>query len=290
MSGCLVCICTTASGPPSWEYLLSVLELKCPGEKYVHPLVGKQGICEGHNRLIDWFLHDTAFEWMLHLDADATVHRDTLTRLLSWGVPFVSALAFQRTPPFAPVVYTVPTLENPNQFVRPIQDILDWIRDHQDLLESRKATVLHPKPADALWEVSRGGAHCCLTHRSVLAAIEPPWFAPSGMGAHMGAGGDFHFHKKAVEAGFQPHVDMSVVAGHTNGSMCVTALDFVVWSRAGTYDSDAQPGVQVARSDSTSVPDDLAMPGRMEMSLNIEGSSQPAEPGIRVARRVLTIP
>ena len=244
MSGEQVCICTTASGPPSWEYLLSVLELRCPGEKYVHPLTGKQGICEGHNRLIEWFLHDTGFEWMLHLDADATIHRDTLMRLLSWNVPFVSALAFQRTAPFAPVVYTDESTENPGQFVRPIDEILEWIREHGALLESRKPVVLYPKPADALWNVSRGGAHCCLTHRSVLAAIEPPWFMPSGRGAGIGAGGDFYFHKKALEAGFQPYVDMSVVAGHMNGSMCVSALDFVVWSRAGTYDSDG-PGVTI---------------------------------------------
>jgi len=241
-----VCICTVHAGPPNWYFMDSVLGLRAPEAKMFEHIAGKQGVDDGHNNLIAWFL-DTEFEWMLSLDSDAYVHPFTLLRLLSWNVPFVSALAFQRLPPYPPVVYTdrnPDTSDGKESFLKPIARVVDWIKTYPALIDQRRAIILEPKPADALWEVNRGGAHCCLIHRSVLEAIEPPWFVRTGSRAKTGSGSDFTFHQKVKEAGFKTYVDMSVVAGHTTGDLCIGALDFMVWNAAGRWNKRGD-GIEV---------------------------------------------
>jgi len=238
-----VCICTVAEGPPkSWEYMEAIFDLRAPGGKLFRHVAGKQGVDDGHNRLIQWFLDYTDFEWMLHLDSDAVVHRDTLMRLLSWDVRFVSALAFQRRPPYVPVIYTDPNPNPEGSFKRPLGLVSEWLSQHQELLALSQPVVLNPRPDDALWKINRGGAHCCLTHRSVLESIKPPWFTRSGPGESLGAGSDFTFHAKAIEQGVQPYVDMSVVAGHMVGNLCISALDFAVWNTVVEWTKNGRPG------------------------------------------------
>lgn len=231
-----VCICTVAAGLPNWPFTESVFTLNAPGLKLFRHIAGKQGVDDGHNRIIEWFLNYTDFEWMISLDSDAKVHHETLMRLLSWDVKFVSALAFQRVPPFPPVCYTHPHPVNPEFFGRPIEKVAKWITKHPELIHQSRAIVLDPKPDDALWPVLRGGSHCLLVHRSVMEAIEPPWFERSGRNAELGRGADFTLYRKAREAGFETYVDMSVVAGHTTGDLVIGALDFMVWNSVGTWD------------------------------------------------------
>lgn len=232
-----VCICTTSAGPPNWAFVESVFYMRTPGPKLFKRIAGIQGTDDGRNRGVDWFLKYTDFEWLWILDTDAKVHHETLTRLLSWDAKFVSALAFQRMPPFTPVVYTEVNPAGPVSFGRPISRVIEWIAKHPELLSQERAIVLDPKPDDALWKVLRGGSHCCLVHRSVLEAIEPPWFVREGPQAKSGYGADFVFHRKAREVGFETYVDMSVVAGHTTGDLVIGALDFAVWNAVGAWGS-----------------------------------------------------
>ena len=232
-----VCICTVAAGSPSWPYLNSIFQLKAPGTKMFRQVGAREGVDQAHNRLIQWFLEETAYDWILSVDSDAVLHPDTLLRLLSWEKSFVSALAFKRSPPFPPVVYTEPQGDEVD-CRRPIQDILRWIGSHPQLLELRRLVVIEPRPDDALFEVIRGGAHCLLTHRSVLEGIDPPWFMREGEGAEEGYGSDFAFYRKARDAGFTTYVDLSVVAGHLTGGLCIGALDFLVWSNTGIWSAD----------------------------------------------------
>lgn len=241
MGSASVAICTVSAGEPNWQFMESVTCMKAPGRRFFKRIAGHQGVDDGHNRAIEWFLTYTDFEWMLSLDTDAKVHHETLLRLMSWDVKFVSALAFQRKPPFLPVVYTEAHPTDPNSFGRPLYEVVEWIKKHPELADQVRTVVLDPKPEDALWEVFRGGAHCCLTHRSVLEAIEPPWFVRGGLQVASGRGSDFTFHRKVKEAGFKTYVDMSVVAGHTAGDLCIGALDFLVWNVAGKWDDPDIP-------------------------------------------------
>lgn len=238
-----VAICTVTGGPPNWPYVRSIFGLRTPGEKMFYYLKGKLGVDEAHNAIIRWFLEATDFEWMLHLDSDAVVHPDTLIRLLSWGKPFVSALAFQRKPPFVPVVYAgVYTGDDGNEYhTRPVMEVLQWMGEHPELVEKMgQPVVLDPRPDDALIEVDRGGAHCLLTHRSVFEAIPDPWFVRV---ARLGTGGgsDFDFYAKAQKAGFTAYLDRSVLAGHLTDEHVVSGMDFAVWSRACVWTDGGRP-------------------------------------------------
>ncbi len=232
-----VMIATVAAGQPNWPFVDSVFGLKAPGEKMFRHLAGKQGVDEGHNRIIQWFLNETDYDWMLHLDSDAVVHPDTLLRLLSWDVPFVSALAFQRRPPFVPVVYQGQMEDDSGMFKRHPLLVLEWLKRYPELVKMSNAGLVADRPDDALFEVDRGGAHCCLVHRKVFEAIKYPWFVRTGSRAQAGAGSDFYFHDQAHQAGFKTYVDLSVVAGHLTGDLCIGALDFMVWSSVTDWTS-----------------------------------------------------
>ena len=228
-AGNRVVICTVTGGPPNWPYVNGIFGLRTPGQKMFKVVKGKQGVDEGHNQLIRWFLDSTDYEWMLHLDSDAVVHPDTLLRLLSWNEPFVSAFAFQRIPPFVPVVYKGRVGET-NCFVRPVIEVVEWLTDHADIVQFMgHPVVLEPRPDDALYEVDRGGAHCLLTHRSVLEAIPEPWYERVGEG---GGGSDFDFYGKAKQAGFTTWLDRSTLAGHVTSDLVIGAIDFAMWSHA----------------------------------------------------------
>lgn len=241
-TGNRVLVCTVTGGPPNWPYVNSIFCLRAPGEKMFRHLMGKQGVDEGHNRMIEWFLEETEYDWMLHLDSDAVVHPNTLIRLLSWNEPFVSALAFQRKPSFAPVVYRgIDESKEEGFWIRQVNMTLEWIQEHPGLIQLGQPVVLEPRPDDALYEVDRGGAHCLLTHRSVLEAIPPPWFVRSGSQVKRGSGSDFTFYKKAKEAGFRTYLDRSVVAGHLAQAVCVGAMDFIVWNNVTAWSPNGRP-------------------------------------------------
>lgn len=232
MSG--VMIGTVAVGPPEWGFVKSLVGLIAPGEKTFHLVRGKQGIDEGHNRLCADFL-ESGDEWLLSMDSDAVLHPMTLIRLLSWDEPFVTALAVGRVAPFAAVVYGEGNDEG--LYKRETGAIRDWVRAHPQLLQLSGATVLQPRPEDALFPIYRSGAHCLLTHRDVIEAIEPPWFERTGNNAHLGRGSDFYFTEKARAAGFETVMDRSVVAGHVVHGHVATLLDMMVWDNVINYET-----------------------------------------------------
>lgn len=229
-----VMVGTVAVGPAEWSYVKSLVSLEAPGSKTFHLVRGKQGIADGHNRLIRDFL-DSENEWLLSMDADAILHPKTLIRLLSWDKKFVSAVAVGRIAPFQPVIYN-----NENEdgtFMREIGMTRSWVREHPSLLQVSTPVVLLPRPNDALFEIERSGAHCLLTHREVFEAIDEPWFMRSGARANEGRGSDFYFTKMVREAGYDTYIDRSVVAGHIVHGHVANLLDFAVWDTCINYDS-----------------------------------------------------
>jgi len=227
--GAKVAICTTWGRSPHPRYWKSLLALRVAGGSWVYrDIQGKQGVDEGHNRLIEWFLAESGCEWMLHVDADAVVHPGTLERLLSWDKRVISALAFRRKGPFCPVVY-IGDADGEEVFYKDLPGTRAWLQAHTELLVLNGPAMTEGRPDDALIEVDRTGAHCLLTHREVFEAVDPPWFRRVGSGAVAGSGSDFWFHRSAQAAGFTSYVDRSVIAGHLNGDWCVGGLDFLAW-------------------------------------------------------------
>lgn len=224
MSGVLVC--TTCGDQPHPRYWMSLNSLR--GDFSYKPLHGKMGVDDGHNRLIDGFLQSD-FEWMLHLDADAVVHPLTLKRMLSWNEPFVTALAFQRKPPYLPVYYSEGDGESSMEWKRQIDETRAWLLDNVQESCTLNRPVVMGKREGALRPVHRGGAHCLLCHRDVFEAIEPPWFERYGAHKKRGSGSDFYFYDQAKQAGFTPMIDLGVIAGHLQGDWSIGAPDFLTW-------------------------------------------------------------
>jgi len=231
-----VLIGTVAVGQPEWDFVQSLVSLKAPGVKAFQVVNGKQGIDEGHNRLNESFL-DTDFEWLLSLDSDAVVHPDSLLRLMSWGKPYVSAVATTRVLPFLPVVFNGEK-EN-GAFGRDVAMMRDWARQHPEIMAvGNAAHVIEPRPEDALWPIERGGAHCLLVHRSVVEATAPDWFQRAGTREKHGSGSDFYFTKRVRDAGFETYVDRSVLSGHIVHGHVAGVLDFMVWDSVINYETE----------------------------------------------------
>jgi hypothetical protein len=223
----------TASAAPvvSWEYTVSLLGLRYPARVFRLKKCAARGLDWGRNELIHWFLDSSNCLSLLLLDDDAVVHPDTIQRLQSWNKPVVSALSVQRKQPFAPVAWRDHLGEDSHRQYAPIPrgwlgSIRSWVIAHPEVVNARAygaATVLSPRPDDALVEVQAGSAHCLLIDRDVLDRMGSPWFQPG-----------ISFYK---EAGCKCYVDRSCVAGHI-GHTVAGLLDFAVYDSVTHYEEE----------------------------------------------------
>lgn len=231
-----IAICTPMIDPPNRIYLQSLVGLAIPaGWQWAHLMVERQPVDVARNTLTERVL-ENGFDWVLWLDQDAEVHPGTLLRLLSWGVPVVGALAFNRRPPIMPTVYRGEDEEKPGAFWMQVADVRDWIHAHRELWV-RGAVLLEPRPEDALYQVDFTGCHCLLVRRDVfegIAANGAEWFRrDESQGRYVGE--DRWFCERAREAGFPVYVDLSVVAGHLPGEQSIGCMDFLVWDNVADY-------------------------------------------------------
>lgn len=201
------------SGLPSWGLMNSIIGLKSPhGFRYM--TVGEyrrpKPIAQARNELVEMFLEDKRLEWLLFVDSDAVLHRQTLNRLLSWNKQIVSALCFLRHTPVLPAAWGKEV--RPGKVKIKIQEVKDWLGKHPELM-TKGATILKEAPEDALIQSSHVGMHTTLIRRRVLEIMEPPYFV-ADQESKSGGGEDFYFCRKARQLNFQPFVDLSVISAH----------------------------------------------------------------------------
>lgn len=234
-----VCIGVAAVERPSWAFVDSLLQLR-KGGAWNWRRVGPLAVDKARNRLCAEFLR-TEDEWLLMVDADATLHPLTLLRLLSWQRPVVGALAFSRYGPMFPTVYRgQPQAPEKRGFLIQVDAVRSWLQEHPEMIGS-EARVKEPQEAGDLVEVDRTGAHCLLIQREVLEAIRPPWFVSKDDGPDstgLGVGEDFYFCGQVQEAGYPIYVDMGCMAGHAYGERILASRDFLVWDYASSYGED----------------------------------------------------
>lgn len=191
---------------------------------------GKSGVADGHNKLIERFLQ-TDFEWLLHLDGDCIITPMHVEKLASWQAPFVTALTLRRKPPYTPTIYRK---RNEQGWLQDFDWIRDWLYEHLEWIDGVDYAPLIAEPKGwPLRQVERCGSHCLLVHRSVIEAIDPPWYEALH---DSGSGSDFDFCAKAIEAGVEVTVDLAVIAGHLQGDYCTGPLDWLVWDKMCDYD------------------------------------------------------
>jgi GT2 family glycosyltransferase len=224
----LIWLWVPACDGPMWQGVDSWFQTRLPdgyGLTFRHTGPDGDGMGGAWNRLVEAFLK-SGDEWLFSCHNDITYVPLTLVRLLSWGKPLVSALHFHRLPPHGPLVYRGET--KPHNYRIQFDEIREWLLTHQEIVRPGPA-MLETATEDALVPIDFTSTGCVLIHRSVLAAIEPPWFVyeyPIG-------GEDRAFFEKAKTAGFQPYIDRSVIAGH--GTPPAGAMNWLAWDKSSTY-------------------------------------------------------
>lgn len=138
-----------------------------------------QSPAANRNSLIESFLKNDAYQWIVFLDSDMLPQPASVLRLLSHGLDFVGAQYFMRTPPFKPC----------------------W-RNLQGHQLRRDCT----EPC----EVEFVGTGMLLARRNVIEAVEFPHFEH----AVPGYGEDRLFCEKARQKGFKVFVDCGLSIGH----------------------------------------------------------------------------
>ena len=109
---------------------------------------GRQSSSPASNRnhMTRTFLAEKTWKWILFIDSDMVVPRETVVRLLSHNVDCISATYFGRQEPFIPAFAALPTRDatrNSNPEIQRVQ----WV-----------------------------GAGCLLVRRNVIEKIRDPWW------------------------------------------------------------------------------------------------------------------
>lgn len=134
-------------------------------------------------------------DWLWFVDDDHAFAPDVILRLLTADVDIVAPLVLRRQQPFAPVA----CLDD---------EVLD----------------LSDQPGEGLLEVDHTGSSGMLIRRSVIEAIEPPWFE-LGYDPKQTISEDVMFCRKARAAGFDIHVDLGTRLGHITTAVVWPAYD-----------------------------------------------------------------
>ncbi len=158
--------------------------------------------CGARNTLVEMTLESGA-EWLWYMDDDHAFSPDILVRLLAHDLPLVVPVCLTRAAPFAPVTFT---------------------EKHDDPVAPRYLPVYLPDQEESgLVELVAGGSAGMLIHRSVLEAVEEPWFE------YGFASEDLLFCEKATAAGFTLHCDLAVRLGHLTTAAVWPAVSDGEW-------------------------------------------------------------
>ena len=140
---------------------------------------------------------------------------------MSWQMPIVGALCMMRGPERCMPMLFKDRCEEESEFYRiPIEVVAQFLNEYADITTNAPQAIT-PVPEGSLFEVDFTGCHCVLIQRSVLEAIEPPWF--SGVPGQE----DKHFYLKAQNAGWCTFVDLSTLVGHVMDARIIGAYDFM---------------------------------------------------------------
>lgn len=144
-------------------------------------------------------------DYLCFIDDDMIVPFDTLEKLFSRmdRCDMVTPLAFQRVPPFLPVMYSLKmieaSLEEKKQKSAPLNQPLFKV-------DFRK---IEKWPENDLFEVDAVGFGCVLFKTEILKKLPRPWFS-----SWMQIGEDIWFSWNAHRLGFKVCVDTSFCIGH----------------------------------------------------------------------------
>ena len=225
---------------PRWPPTLSWLNLQLP-EGYTKSFVRSvpNNIKYTWNEVCTNFLNSSS-DWLWSTHSDVVFEPETLTRLLSWNKPLISALIFMRQAPIVPHIWQ--GYEGGGQYAHRIRDTREWFYQHREYIKFGPF-VMHPRPDDALVPVEFTSTSCTLIHRSVLEKMSDEcgdqWFVMDD--DLKGGGEDRRFFDIAKRAGFQSYVDRSCVVGHLVGDIATSSADFIAWDSVSEFSGTGEP-------------------------------------------------
>lgn len=243
----------SSGAPPAWSCVHSWINTKLPdGAKrtFKQSLPGSVRVV--WNEVIRDFLKTDA-EWIFSTHHDVSYAPETLTRLLSWDKPLVSALVFMRHNPVVPQIWkTYDDVEE--HYVMRVNDTRQWFYGHREYIKFGPF-VMDPCPEDALVSVGFTATACTLIHRTVFEDIRAKlpnqhdgyWFVVDN---EVGGGGeDRRFYEYARQVGYEAFVDRSCVAGHIAGDIPTSSADFIAWDSISEFRDTGEPKAGKAARD-----------------------------------------
>jgi hypothetical protein len=229
-----VLIGTPLIGRPCVDFVESMLALTKPAKcDWVH--VDNRNCDVARNEIVKKCL-EGGWDWLFMVDGDMSFRPETMVRLNSRDKKLISGLCFTRVRPVAPTCYRgiVRYDDDGWPFLRVhFEETTAWLEKNAKHLHLDQPAVILPDQPGALVKYDSTGGACVMIHRTVLEAIEPPWFEytkPDRM-----VGEDFYFYQKAKQAGFQLWMDRTVIVGHHYGNQYIGAVDYVTHQYATRF-------------------------------------------------------
>lgn len=226
----------SADSSARWPVIQSCWDLETPENiKLRLKRTGANNVRYSWNEAVRSFLDDTTDDWILSWHSDVVGVPQTLTRLISWDKPLVSALIFMRNPPVTPHIWR--GYDGYEKiYSQRIKDTRLWFLKHPDYFKMFGPFVMDPRLDDALAPVTFTSTSCMLIHRTVLEAmrkeVQDIWFKWDN--DLTGGGEDRNFCEHAATAGFTTYVDRSCVVGHLVGDIPTSAAEFFAWDSVST--------------------------------------------------------
>jgi hypothetical protein len=165
--------------------------------------------CGARNTLCQMIL-DSDAEYLWFMDDDHAFSPDILMRLLNHQKDLVVPVCFTRSAPFPPVDFT------------------ERVGDDRYL-----PVYLPDMPPSGLQQLVAGGTAGMLIHRSVIEALDGPYWFEYGAASE-----DILFCNKAIDAGFELYCDLGTRLGHITTAVVEPAYvdgEWVVGTRIGSY-------------------------------------------------------
>ncbi len=223
-----------ALGPAAWPFVESLVALELPpGEARRLMIAGPLAVDAARNQIVRRFLA-AGDRWLLMVDSDMVFAPGTLRRLLSWNVPVVTPLMFQRHGPLPPLIMRGTGTNGAGKVGHAIQlaETREWLTLHNELVSSHPV-ILDPAPDESLALVTTLGGGCMLLRRDALERLSDPWFTCEPGQHNME---DIRFGEALARVGVEMFVDRSCMVAHLYGDRPLAAMDWLVWDKVSTYE------------------------------------------------------
>lgn len=160
---------------------------RSPKNQYDFMFVQNSLVYQARDQIVKTFM-ESGHDALMMIDSDMTFHWEAVDRLASYNLPFVTAKAFKRVPPFQPCFYTQ----------------VNWE-------EGKEAELQVPiqYQLNTLLEIEGAGMACALIKREVFEQVQGPYFEPLP-----NLGEDLTFCLKLKQAGIKMYCDTGMQFGH----------------------------------------------------------------------------